>query len=128
MAETLLEKANRLGIKPAAAQQPGIPFAPQRTETLAEKAARLGIKPANATPMQKIGSSIKESISERADKFNEARDRTQAGEQTGAELALQTIGQGIGGLTDIALSPLAAVPDSVKEAIPNSAQSIGDAY
>jgi len=128
MAETLLEKANRLGIKPAAAQQPGIPFAPQRTETLAEKAARLGIKPANATPMQKIGSSIKESISERADKFNEARDRTQAGEQTGAELALQTIGQGIGGLTDIALSPLAAVPDSVKEAIPNSAQAIGDAY
>jgi hypothetical protein len=126
MAETLLEKANRLGIKPAAQQPVGIPFAPQRTETLAEKAERLGIKPANATPMQKIGSSIKESIDERADKFNEARDRTQTGEQTGLELALQTVGQGIGGLTDIAMSPLAALPDSVKEVGQNIAGAVGE--
>lgn len=54
MAETLLEKAQRLGIKPAGqpvAQQPTTQTTssgPVQSETLLQKAQRLGIKPANA--------------------------------------------------------------------------------
>jgi len=58
MAETLLEKAQRLGMKPAGAPvtQSVLPTAPQ--ETLLQKAQRLGVKPANQSFFTKTGPSF----------------------------------------------------------------------
>jgi len=80
MAETLLEKAKRLGIQPAG--QPVSTSVAPKSESLLEKAARLGIKPENAPKKQDgllktiIKDPIKTLLVKPADRFAEAVGRT----------------------------------------------------
>lgn len=130
MAETLLQKAQRLGIKPA-----GTPVAsttPSTTspqgETLAQKAQRLGVKPAGipvAPPQEKslgffgrIQKGVDESAERRAQSLRETSDLTTSGKQSFVRGAFQTGGQLVGSAIDPVLETAKqATPEVVKKGL-----------
>jgi hypothetical protein len=114
MAETLLEKAQRMGIKPA-----GRPD----EETLIQKAQRLGIQPANATPpapvvappskMQQVTSGVATGFKQAGQAGVGALKSIPAAVDQVSQLGQRALG-GIAGLfSKKATAPVAKLPDKI---------------